>query len=87
MSKSQRSPEYEQLSEATRKLDEATKHYHETIEQFVSIAPVVPGKAATPPKRALDEKGMKEVDEAEALKDKANEAFKKALDIYYAAKA
>jgi hypothetical protein len=87
MSRSQESPEYEQLAEATKKLDEATKHYHETIRQFVSVAPIVPGQAAAPPIKVLDEKGMREIDEAEALKDRANEAFKKALDIYYVAKA
>jgi hypothetical protein len=35
----------------------------------------------------LDEKGMKEIDDAEALKDKANDDFKRALNVYYAAKA
>jgi hypothetical protein len=87
MARSQQSPEYLQLMEATNKLNEAEKRYHETIMQFVSTAPVVPGKAAAPPKRILDEKGMKEIDDAEALKDKANDDFKRALNVYYAAKA
>jgi hypothetical protein len=87
MARSQQSPEYLQLMEATNKLNEAEKRYHETIMQFVSTGPVVPGKAAAPPKRILDEKGMKEIDDAEALKDKANDDFKRALNVYYAAKA
>ena len=86
MANTQRSVEYQKLMEATDKLNEAQKKYHETIMQFVSTGPVAPGKAAAPPKRILDDKGMKEIDDAEAVKDKANEVFKQALNAYYVAR-
>ena len=87
MPKSQDSLEYQELAKATNMLNEAEKRYHETILQFVSVAPPIAGKAMASPKRVLDEKGMKEIDGAEADKDKAQEVFKQALNKYYAAKA
>jgi hypothetical protein len=86
MPKSQESEEYRQLADATNALKEAEKRYHDKIMEFVSVAPPTPGKPVAPPNRVLDAKGMKEIDEAEADKDKANEAFKNALNVYYAAK-
>jgi len=78
---------YEKVKEAILNLTQAEKEYGEIVEQYISIAPVVIGKPAPSPKRALDEKGIAEIKRAESKKQTAQKILREALDLYYRTKS